>query len=106
MADDYNDRQRDRENAAREAEGELPQVSDDAYLMAALGELAKRIGLGYVVSDAISDGIAGAFIEDGLSPSDDWDEWLARYAEVEGHAERLTDAELLARMGKHIEVVP
>jgi hypothetical protein len=95
MADNYDDRMRWRQDAARKAAGELPEMPKDAYTLAALGELAKRMGFGDVVADAITDEIAGLFMDEGISPSDDQDEWRACFADLDERVARLTDGELV-----------
>lgn len=95
MADDYNDRQRQRDENARREAGELPGIPADAVALQALAELAKRMGFGDTIDDAISDAIGEVFEADGIDRSEsNRDEWLACFKEVETDAARMNTMQL------------
>jgi hypothetical protein len=95
MADDYNDRQRQRDEDARREAGELPGIPADAVALQALAEMAKRMGFGDTIADAISDAIGEVFSEHGIDRSEsNRDEWLACFGEVETDAARMNTMQL------------
>jgi hypothetical protein len=63
MADDHNDSQRNRDDAARRAEGFAPALPGDAYATYALAELARRMGWGdSLITDAVTDTVAEEYL--------------------------------------------
>lgn len=104
MADDYNDRIRWREDAARREAGEWLDLPQDAYAAAALGEIARRMGWEGLITDAVSDSIGERMAEE--IDRDEWggeDRWHDACKEVVAWATQATLGELFVELGKAID---